>query len=87
MVRPGRERLSGTVEVDETFVGGLEIEVRGRKTETKSLVVFAAQASGNGIGRIRMQRIPDASSENLLSFIENEIEPDSVVRTDGWSGY
>jgi hypothetical protein len=30
MVRPGRERLSGKVEVDETYLGGLEEGVRGR---------------------------------------------------------
>lgn len=87
MVRPDRDRLSGVVEVDETFVGGKEIAVRGRQTETKSLVVIAAQVDGNGIGRIRMRCIPDASSESLLPFIENVIEPGSIVRTDGWSGY
>jgi len=30
MVRPGRDRLSGLVEVDETYVGGEEVGVRGR---------------------------------------------------------
>ena len=34
-----------------------------------------------------MRCIPDASSESLLPFIENVIEPGSIVRTDGWSGY
>src|ERR1700693_2499835 len=57
MVRPGRDRLSGRIEVDETFVGGLEEGVRGRQTETKALVVIAAQEDGAGIGRIRMSRI------------------------------
>ncbi|GAB6154630.1 hypothetical protein JCM17380_33800 [Desulfosporosinus burensis] len=69
MVRPGRDRLSGVVEVDETFVGGEEIAVRGRQTETKSLVFIAAQVNGNGIGRIRMRCILDASSESPLPFI------------------
>jgi len=87
MIRPGRDRLSGVVEIDETFVGGEEIAVRVRQTETKSLVVIVAQVDGNGIGRIRMRCIPDASSESLLPFIENVIEPGSIVRTDGWSGY
>src|SRR5271167_3042655 len=39
MVRPGRDRLSGTVEVDETYVGAPEEGVRGRETQTKALVV------------------------------------------------
>jgi len=43
MVRPGRDRLSGRVEVDETYLGGLEEGVRGRQTSTKALVAVAAQ--------------------------------------------
>lgn len=87
MVRPGRERLSGRVEVDETYLGGMEEGVRGRETFKKALVVIAAQENGNGIGRIRMRRIPDASAESLLPFVESAVEPGSVIHTDGWSGY
>lgn len=43
MVRPGRDRLSGIVEVDETYVGGLEEGVVGRETETKALVAIAVE--------------------------------------------
>jgi len=87
MVRPGRDRLSGYVEVDETFYGGEEAGVRGRQTENKSLIVIAAQEDGAGIGRIRMRRIPDASAESLMPFIEEAIELGSVIHTDGWLGY
>lgn len=87
MVRPGRERLTGTIEVDETYLGGLEEGLHGRQTEEKALIVVAAQEDGKGIGRVRMKRIPDASSENLHSFIEDFMEPGSTLRTDGWSGY
>jgi transposase-like protein len=87
MVRPGRDRLSGCVEVDETFYGGEEEGVRGRQTEKKSLIVIAAQEDGAGIGRIRMRRIADASAESLMPFIEEVIEPGSVVHSDGWTGY
>lgn len=87
MVRPGRDRLRGCVEVDETFYGGEEEGVRGRQTENKSLIVIAAQEDGAGIGRIRMRRIADASAESLMPFIGDVIEPGSVVHTDGWLGY
>jgi transposase-like protein len=87
MVRPDRDRLSGRVEVDETYLGGLEEGARGRKTERKALIVIAAQEDGPGIGRIRMRRIPDASADSLIPFVEEAITPGSIVHTDGWLGY
>ena len=87
MVRPGRDRLFGRIEVDETYLGGLEEGVRGRQTFKKALIVVAAEVKGNAIGRIRMLRTPDASAINLRSFIVQTIEPGSTVITDGWEGY
>jgi transposase-like protein len=87
MVRPGRDLLSGRVEVDETYLGGLEEGLRGRKKEAKALIVVAAQEDGMGIGRIRMRQIANASAECLHSFVKDFIAPGSVVHTDGWRGY
>lgn len=87
MVRPGREKLSGRVEVDESYIGGLEEEVRGRETEKKALVIVAAEENGKGVGRIRMQVIPDASADSLIDFITANVEQGSVIHTDGWTGY
>jgi len=87
MVRPGRDRLSGCVEVDETYLGGLEEGVHGRETFKKALIAIAAQEDGKGIGRIRMQRIPNASAGSLLPFVESTVELGSMIHTDGWSGY
>ena len=87
MVRPGRDRLRGRVEVDETYIGGLEEGVPGRGTEKKALVIVAAQEDGKRIGRIRLRRIPNASRASLHSFIRETIEPGSVVHTDGWESY
>ncbi len=83
MVRPGRERLTGRVEVDETFVGGEEKGVRGRQTLKKALLVIAAEQDGAGIGRIRMKRIRRASQQQLHGFIQEAVEPDSTIHTDG----
>lgn len=87
MVRPGREKLSGWVEVDETWLGGLEEGVAGRKKGEKALIVIAAEADGPGIGRIRMRPIQDAAAGSLHSFIEDSIERGSILHTDGWQGY
>ena len=87
MVRPGRDLLSGRIEVDETYLGGLEEGLRGRKTETKALIIIAAQEDGTGLGRIRMRQIADASAERLHAFVQESITLGSVVHTDGWVGY
>ena len=87
MVRPGRDRLSGAVEVDETYVGGEKPGKRGRGAEGKALVVIAAQLDGNRIGRIRLRRVRDASAESLEPAVREAVESGSTVRTDGWSGY
>ena len=88
MVRPGREKLFGTVEVDETLVGGSQSSKRGRGTEGKELVLVAVEdQEKKGIGRIRLQHIPDASGKTLVLAIEAMITPGSTIRTDGWKGY
>lgn len=87
MVRPSRDRLAGWIEVDETMLGGLEEGVSGRQTESKALVVIAAQADGAGTGRIRMRVIEDASATSLHPFVQDCIEPRSTIHTDGWQGY
>jgi transposase-like protein len=89
MVRTGRDKLTGIVAVDETFIWGIEIGKgkKGRGAETKTLVVVATECNGKQIGRVCFKCIPEASGENLIGFIEENIEPGSKIITDGWSGY
>ena len=87
MVRPGRDRLSGTVEVDEIFIGGAKKGKRGRGADGKALVLVTAQQDGRRIGRIRLHRVEDASSASLIPAVKNCVEPGTVVCTDGWKGY
>jgi len=87
MVRPGRERLHGVVEVDETYWGSPERNVRGRQTHSKALIIVAAEVDGAGIGRVRLRRIADTRRKTLHAFIAEAIEPGSTVQTDGLHGY
>ena len=86
MVRPGRDRLNGTVEVDEAFIGGVSSGT-GRDGVGKALVVIAAEEDGPGIGRIRLARVADGSTSSLHGFIQQAITPGSMVHTDGWAPY
>lgn len=87
MVRPGRDRLRGVVEVDETYWGSEETGVVGRRTDAKALIIVAAEADGAGIGRVRLRRIPDLAKATLHGFIAQAIEPGSTVQTDGLNAY
>jgi transposase-like protein len=87
MVRPGRDRLHGRVEADETYVGSEDGNTAGRQMEGKVLVAIAAEEHGRGIGRIRMARIPCASKKVLQRFVQEVIEPGSIVHTDGLASY
>jgi transposase-like protein len=87
MVRPGRDWLSGEIEIDEIYVGGPEEGKRGRQTDDKAIVVVAAEKSGRGIGRIRLHRVADVSAGSLIPFVRAVAVPGSTIHTDGWSGY
>jgi transposase-like protein len=88
MVRPGRDRLSGIVEVDETYVGGEEAGVHGRETEKKAIVVIAVEIhEPRGFGRVRLGQVPNVSEASLVPFVCEMVEPGSEVLTDGWGAY
>ena len=87
MIRPDRERLSGIVQVDETFIGGAKPGKRGRGAEGKILVLVVAQENGHQIGRTRMSVIPDAGAQTINKALEHMVEPGTLIKTDGWLGY
>jgi hypothetical protein len=56
MVRPGRDRLAGEVEVNELFIGGVKPGKRGRGAEGKALVAVAVELlRPKGFGRCRLR--------------------------------
>jgi transposase-like protein len=87
MVRPGRDRLSGTIDVDEAYIGGEKSGKRGRGAAGKSLIVVVVQEDGKHIGRIRLIQVPNASGASLCDAVQQTVDPGSTVNTDGWQGY
>ncbi len=89
LVRPGRELLSGTVQVDETFIGGEEPGLAGGRARGKKVLTGIAVEvrEPKGIGRCRMTVLADASAESLHPFVTGAVAPGARVITDGWQGY
>jgi len=89
LVRPGRDRLAGTVEVDETYIGGEEPELRGGRAKGKKVLIAIAVEvrEPKGYGRCRMAPLDDASGASLHPFVTDHVEPGATVITDGWMGY
>lgn len=87
MVRPGRDRLGGTVEVDETFIGGVKPGKRGRGAAGKTMVAVAVEQAAHGFGRCRLEVIPRVTAPILGSFLQRNIDFRSVLLTDGHKSY
>jgi ISXO2-like transposase domain/Transposase zinc-ribbon domain len=89
MVRPERDRLSGTVELDETYIGGVEEGRRGgrRRASKKSILAGAVEVRGHGSGRIRLAVVPNLSATTFARFAAEAITPGSTVLTDGWHSF
>ena len=87
MVRPNRDKLSGTVEINESYIGGEHAGKQGRGAAGKSVVLIAAEEVRSGIGRIRLTQIDDAAGKHLTEAVEQSVATGSIIRTDGWAGY
>jgi len=89
MIRPGREKLRGRIEVDEAYIGGASQEgIPGRGSERKALVAIAVEVNERGmVGRIRLKHIRNAGAEELIPFVEEVAEKGSTIITDGWASF
>lgn len=99
MVNESRAVLSGTVEADETLIGGPAKGKKGRgvaKGKNKSLVLGVVEvlsykdAGGKAkkrAGRVRLEVAHHADEETLRIFLDKNLKSGSTVHTDGWRGY
>jgi transposase-like protein len=87
MVLPGRELLTGTVEVDESYFGARRAGAAGRGVTGKPIVAIAVEDGGEASGRVRMRRIPDVTKATLTDFVLDHVAHGAEVHTDGWQGY
>jgi transposase-like protein len=90
MVAPEREKLRGVVEMDETWVGGLQTGLKGSrqlKGRKAALVIVAVERRGMATGRARMEVIPDFTQRTMTDFARRNIEPGTTIITDKMAGF
>ena len=86
MVNAAREPLQGDVEIDDTWIGGVQAGLRGSRQLTgrrAALVLVAVAKRGATSGRVRMAVIPDFKATTLMAFIKQHVAPGSTIYTDG----
>ena len=87
MVRDNHELLHGTIEIDETYIGGARKGKAARGALGKVIVAGAVEVHGEYPGRVRLQVIPNVSGSVLGRFVLGNVQQGSVVLTDGFKGY
>lgn len=76
-------KLTGEVEVDETYVGGVRRGKRGRGAEGKAKVIGAVQREGKVIAQV----VPDVKRHTLVPFMTNTVDRNAILYTDTFPSY
>jgi hypothetical protein len=88
MMQP-QEKLGGIVEVDETYVGGKDInrhwdKKKGHSGDDKTPVIGAVQRKGNVVARV----LDKVTSQAVIDFVGEAVSNKvSLLATDSWTGY
>ena len=77
------EVFEGSIELDESYFGGVRKGKRGRAAAGKT-VVFGILKRG---GKVYTQVVPDTKAITLIPIVVRKIAPDSVVYTDSYRSY
>lgn len=90
MAKENTQTLSGEVEIDETFVGGKNInrhkdkkikKCQGRSYKDKVKVFGILERNGKIIAQV----VPNTQARTLVPIVKKNVEAGSTVYTDGWS--
>jgi hypothetical protein len=79
--------LTGTVHVDECFIGEPQEQKRGRSKGDKKLIVLALEIVESGVGRAYAEVIEHSSAKELGSFLRKYVSKDAKIIADEWLGY
>jgi len=77
------QHLTGEVEIDETYVGGMRKGKRGRGAEGKTKVIGAAQRNGKVIAKV----VPDVKRHTIVPFTTQNVDRNAILFTDEFHSY
>lgn len=75
------EKLSGTVEIDETYIGGKHDMRYGRSK--KEIVLGIVEREGN----VSAHQVPSSGARVMIPKIQETIEPNTNIYSDEYSSY
>ena len=79
-----RSPVSGVIEVDESFFGARRVKgKRGRGAYGKTIVFGIFQRNG----KVYTEIVPDCNRSTLQGIIRGQVDPESIIHSDGWRGY
>jgi transposase-like protein len=84
MVEADKAMLDGTVEMDETYVGGVKRGGRGPHASEKEIVIGLRQRGG----KLRFYHVKNTKSKTLAKYLKDSVSVDvDRIITDDWIGY
>ena len=81
-------QLSGLIEMDEAYLGGPKAGgKRGRGTTQQKMIVGLSKTNEGKPKYLRFLQIPDVTTDTLQKFVDEYVEPKSLIECDGFSSY
>jgi transposase-like protein len=83
-------RCTGEVEVDDTWIGGHQLGIKGSrqlKDRRAVPVLVAVERRDDRSGRIRMVVLPNFTAMTMAAIFKEHIASGSTVYTDGLGGF
>jgi len=83
LMKSSKDMLSGTVEIDDSYIGGKYKGKRGRGSENKIPVIGMVERKG----KVRAETVNDLKKKTVSPIINKNIEKQSIVYTDEFLSY
>jgi len=77
-------RLSGTIELDDAFIGGKHKGKRGRGAGGKTPVIIACESRSKKAGYIAMQAVDSVCFSTVEAFVQKHLLANQTVHTDAY---